>query len=191
MSGRDAPWVRWMPAKYLKHQFIWLVSMAQRSSWVWRGLISVRPTMMSLTSHSPLVWLPHSSGCFSSKSAWEAIRARESSVSWASTVWYAGHVPRYAFLLWLVMRGRIKTQDRLQRLWLYIVSRCALCCRAYEDLLHLFLGCSFSRKMASLVAATLQLDWRGSMGYRLLFCYPSPDQIWDFILGILQLRAYV
>ena len=107
--------------------------------------------------------MPHSSWVFSSKSTWDAVRIHGSPVSWAPVVWYGGYVPRYAFLLWLVLRGRIKTQDRLRMPGLYIVSRCALCCCAYEVLHHLFLGCSFSRAVVSLAAATLQLDFNGTI----------------------------
>ncbi|GJT77535.1 ribonuclease H-like domain-containing protein [Tanacetum coccineum] len=52
---------------------------------------------------------------FSVKKVWEAIRPRGEEVDWYRMVWFPHCVPRHAFLLWLVMRNSLKTQDRLKQ----------------------------------------------------------------------------
>ena len=49
---------------------------------------------------------------FSIQQTWETLRIRRPSSSWAKVVW-ANTIPRYAFILWLIIQQRFSTQDRL------------------------------------------------------------------------------
>ncbi|GJX76645.1 lupus La protein [Tanacetum coccineum] len=48
---------------------------------------------------------------FSVGNAWKDIRPRDVEVAWARMVWFAYCIPRHAFLLWLIMKRKLKTQD--------------------------------------------------------------------------------
>ncbi|GJT44410.1 reverse transcriptase domain-containing protein [Tanacetum coccineum] len=64
-------------------------------------------------------------------------------------VWFSHCVPRHAFLLWLVMRNSLKTQDRLKQ-WDVSINtdlnllRCSFCDLQADSREHLFFECSYS-----------------------------------------------
>ncbi|GJV00757.1 AMP-binding, conserved site-containing protein [Tanacetum coccineum] len=53
---------------------------------------------------------------FSLKTVWGSIRPRSNKVVWCHAVWFPECIPRHAFHLWLVIKRRLKTHDRL-RAW--------------------------------------------------------------------------
>ncbi|XP_021991415.1 uncharacterized protein LOC110888183 [Helianthus annuus] len=50
---------------------------------------------------------------FSSLEAWNNLRVRDNKVAWVNMVWYGQCIPRHSFHLWLVLKNKLKTQDRL------------------------------------------------------------------------------
>ncbi|KAF3488387.1 hypothetical protein F2Q69_00052658 [Brassica cretica] len=53
---------------------------------------------------------------FSSLKTWEQIREKEAMVPWSRAVWFTQGVPRYTFIVWLAVRNRLSTGDRM-RAW--------------------------------------------------------------------------
>ncbi|PWA85569.1 reverse transcriptase zinc-binding domain-containing protein [Artemisia annua] len=52
---------------------------------------------------------------FSIKHAWHAMRERGVEVDWSYLVWSTYSIPRHTTHLWLVMRKRLLTQDRMRQ----------------------------------------------------------------------------
>ncbi|XP_071697482.1 uncharacterized protein [Rutidosis leptorrhynchoides] len=50
---------------------------------------------------------------FSVNVVWETIRPRAPCVDWYSVVWFSNCIPKHAFVLWLLMGEKLKTQDKL------------------------------------------------------------------------------
>ncbi|XP_022040984.1 uncharacterized protein LOC110943550 [Helianthus annuus] len=50
---------------------------------------------------------------FSSARVWEAVRHHEAEVDWCRIVWFGQCIPRHAFLVWLIMRRKLLTQDKI------------------------------------------------------------------------------
>ncbi|GJT49854.1 retrovirus-related pol polyprotein from transposon TNT 1-94 [Tanacetum coccineum] len=50
---------------------------------------------------------------FSVSMVWSCIRPRGDKVSWFDVVWFSYCIPRHAVNLWLIMKQRLKTQDKL------------------------------------------------------------------------------
>ncbi|GKE35402.1 CASP-like protein 4A3, partial [Tanacetum coccineum] len=46
-------------------------------------------------------------------SVWFAIRPRDVKDDWFDVIWFPNRIPRHAFHLWLIMKERLKTQDRV------------------------------------------------------------------------------
>nr|GEX87379.1 zinc finger, CCHC-type [Tanacetum cinerariifolium]GEX99685.1 zinc finger, CCHC-type [Tanacetum cinerariifolium] len=69
------------------------------------------------TSRDIMYWRDSINGfsIYSVRRAWEALRPRGNEVNWYHNVWFPHCIPRYAFPLWLVMRNRLKTQDKLKQ----------------------------------------------------------------------------
>ena len=122
-----------------------------------------RPLLLRLLSHSPqqvgfkddsvdsLIWRPNQLGNFSTKSAWEAIRARSPAVHRSPLVWYKGAIPRLSLLVWMVILDRLPTKDRLSRMGLAQDLLCSLYNTEFETTLHLFFSCRYSQEVWHLI----------------------------------------
>ncbi|XP_021994822.1 uncharacterized protein LOC110891434 [Helianthus annuus] len=89
---------------------------------------------------------------YSSACVWDSIRARETEVEWGKVVWFSQCIPRHAFLMWLIMRRKLLTQDKILQ---WDLSRrknmnmmcCLLCFENNDSLEHLFFECKFSTQI--------------------------------------------
>ena len=88
-------------------------------------------------------WVPSPSGIYSSKSTWQAIRSRSPIVPWHSLVWFPKAIPKAGFILWLAIRGRLSTQDKLHLPLSNL--KCLLCGDCLENHDHLFFHCPISK----------------------------------------------
>ncbi|XP_013616901.1 PREDICTED: uncharacterized protein LOC106323300 [Brassica oleracea var. oleracea] len=80
---------------------------------------------------------------FSSKRTWEQIRNSHQACNWSKGIWFAHSTPKYSFFVWIVMRNRLQTGDKM-RLWnVGIDATCILCNEDEETCDHLFFGCRF------------------------------------------------
>ena len=55
-------------------------------------------------------------GKFNSKAAYEFFRPRKLPLTWPNLVWHSNIIPRYSFILWLGMKERLQTRDKLQEI---------------------------------------------------------------------------
>ncbi|XP_022030699.1 uncharacterized protein LOC110931622 [Helianthus annuus] len=86
---------------------------------------------------------------FSTARAWDSFRHREVEVEWCRIVWFSQCIPRHAFLMWLIMRRKLLTQDKILS---WDISRrknmnmmcCLLCYANHDSHNHLFFECKFS-----------------------------------------------
>ncbi|XP_021968848.1 uncharacterized protein LOC110863935 [Helianthus annuus] len=130
--------------------------------WRWpQAWYDTYPVLIGLTIirdnsqlHDRLVWkdLEGNERQFSSMEVWHAIRLRSNTVSWANMVWFSQCIPRHSFQLWLVIKNKLKTQDRL-KVWeagsetnLRLMC-CPLCQRDRDSRDHLFFACNFSSQV--------------------------------------------
>ncbi|XP_021996269.1 uncharacterized protein LOC110893470 [Helianthus annuus] len=100
---------------------------------------------------------------FSSSRVWDSIRHREDPVNWCGIVWFSQCIPRHAFLMWLIMKRKLLTQDKILS---WDISRrknmnmlcCLLCYANHDSHHHLFFECKFSAQVWSLVRAKGGMD---------------------------------
>ncbi|GKC35543.1 putative RNA-directed DNA polymerase, eukaryota, reverse transcriptase zinc-binding domain protein [Tanacetum coccineum] len=78
---------------------------------------------------------------------WECIRPRNTMVPWFNVVWFSKAIPRHAFLMWLVIKGKLKTQDKMVGWNTSLI--CPLCESQPDSHTHLFFECSFSDQVWS------------------------------------------
>nr|XP_043615900.1 uncharacterized protein LOC122587799 [Erigeron canadensis] len=83
---------------------------------------------------------------------WESIRTHGNTVTWVNLVWFSKCIPRHSFLLWLVMKRKLKTHDRIKP-WdvdgaynLNLVC-CSLCKTGPDSHIHLFFECPYSAQV--------------------------------------------
>ncbi|XP_022006783.1 uncharacterized protein LOC110905198 [Helianthus annuus] len=100
---------------------------------------------------------------FSSKEVWNNIRSRGATVSWFNMIWFSQCIPRHSFHLWLVIRNKLKTQDRLMT-WeagseTNLRLMCCPICRYDRDSRdHLFFQCSFASQVWNNVKTMVSLE---------------------------------
>ncbi|KAL0856009.1 hypothetical protein Bca101_061162 [Brassica carinata] len=82
---------------------------------------------------------------FSTRKTWDQIRNVRSVCTWYKGVWFPQSTPKYAFTMWVAIKGRLQTMDRMQKWNSSINTTCVLCNDAPESCAHLCFGCRYSR----------------------------------------------
>nr|XP_043619765.1 uncharacterized protein LOC122591569 [Erigeron canadensis] len=106
---------------------------------------------------------------FSVSQVWEAIRPNDGTVNWYHVVWFKQCIPKHAFLIWLVVKKKLKTQDMLRYWEMNGPASCAFCDAQLDSHSHLFFECDFSAQI-----------WKG-MCDRVDLAFYSDD--WDIVLA--------
>ena len=122
----------------------------------------------NLSRRDNIRWTPSSTGAFSVKSSWIAIRFHRPQVHWHKLVWYPQNIPRASFILWLAIRQRLGTQDRLPNI---SNPSCLFCGTQMDNHDHLFLLVQYLGKFGLIYYPNAKLI--GS-----LFHGPTPFTIW-------------
>ena len=79
---------------------------------------------------------------FSAVKTWEQIRDRRENVDSCDIIWFTQVVPRFSFIVWLVIKNRLSTGDRMRNWGLQ--QECLLCGEKNEIRDHLFFACPYS-----------------------------------------------
>ncbi|XP_021985819.1 uncharacterized protein LOC110882016 [Helianthus annuus] len=100
---------------------------------------------------------------FSTSCVWNTIRYKETEVEWSAIVWFNQCIPRHAFLMWLIMRGKLLTQDKilswdLSRRKNMNMMCCLLCYANHDSHSHLFFECNYSAKVWDMVKRKVGMD---------------------------------
>ncbi|KAK4391459.1 putative ribonuclease H protein [Sesamum angolense] len=85
-----------------------------------------------------IVWTESSTGDFSTKSAWEAIRQASPRRQLLADVWHRSLRPTISVFLWRLFQDRIPVDARMQQKGFSFPSKCQ-CCEAEETVSHLFI----------------------------------------------------
>ncbi|XP_071704336.1 uncharacterized protein [Rutidosis leptorrhynchoides] len=121
---------------------------------------------------------------FSIKQTWEDLREDSPKVDWNHVVWYSQAIPKHSFILWLAIKGRLLTQDRILK-WNptgnYICDLCRCCLDSHE---HLFFQCMYAKKVWGSMKVLLMLrslnDNFGDI-INMLKSSPYKRNIWSII----------
>ncbi|KAJ7009375.1 hypothetical protein NC653_000139 [Populus alba x Populus x berolinensis] len=105
------------------------------------------------------IWRGHPSGQFNINTAWELIRESRPSNTFYHLIWFPGHVPRHAFILWIASLERLSTMDRLQSFRIIHAATCILCGAQEETHEHLFFQCPYSASVWREIARKSSITW--------------------------------
>ena len=92
-----------------------------------------------------VLWVPSASNTFSTASCWQSLRQTRNLVPWHKIVWFSASIPKASFILWLAIKGKLKTQDRLIQSSSQL--SCLLCGSQMETHNHLFFSCSYTQEI--------------------------------------------
>ncbi|KAI9156675.1 hypothetical protein LWI28_010401 [Acer negundo] len=150
-------------------------------SWRWPvamsiDLVEIRSRMPTYNPNSNLEdsiwWLPSSNGIYSASSALASFKAPHPLVPWFKLVWFPQNIPRMSFILWMAVRGRLSTRDRIHKYDPRAVTTCVLCNSHLESHAHLFFECSFSRAIWTQLLNYCGSPWNG-LGWNAFIAWAS------------------
>jgi hypothetical protein len=84
---------------------------------------------------------------FSNHCAWNSIRPVRDKVEWWKLVWHKYAIPRFSFILWIVIHDAFYTQNKLRCYGVIQTIQCHLWGGDREDVDHLFFGFPFSHRI--------------------------------------------
>lgn len=107
---------------------------------------------------------------FSTKQAWDVFRLHNVEVIWNKIVWFSQCNPRFAFVLWMAIKWRLQTQDRLMKWNSNQNMKCPLCDLVNDSHNHLFFECDFSKTiwdslMEKLEERNMPIIWENIIEY--------------------------
>nr|GEV42450.1 hypothetical protein [Tanacetum cinerariifolium] len=131
--------------------------MLDNGVWVWPAhYIAMFPKLRKIVvlnlsngTNDKVYWLDNQNDKkeFSTKQVWIDLRDNVEKVNWHHVVWYSQFQPRHAFLLWLAIKERLATQDRLANWNCQINDECPLCQKERDSHSHLFFKCEFANQI--------------------------------------------
>ncbi|GFY86576.1 hypothetical protein Acr_05g0002150 [Actinidia rufa] len=91
----------------------------------------------------------------SSKAAYEFFRPRKLPLTWPNLVWHSSIIPRHSFIMWLGLKERLQTKDKLHE---FIDDKvCPLCAATDESIDHLFFQCDIGKHVWFLIKQWLKI----------------------------------
>jgi hypothetical protein len=104
-----------------------------------------------------LVWMHSAFGQFSSRSCYRAFFMGFISFEPWKRLWKTWAPPKCKFFLWLAIRNKCWTADRLQMRGLQYPVCCPLCDQEQETVQHILCTCSFTRQFWHLILSSIGL----------------------------------
>ncbi|KAL0287980.1 UNVERIFIED_CONTAM: hypothetical protein Sradi_7112600 [Sesamum radiatum] len=154
----DTLWVQWVNGVYLKGGSVWDWQPKKGDSPLLQRLAQIRNRLVTEFGSSEALiqhmekWTD-GKGLVTSK-AYEYLRPKHARQPWQTDIWKGFIPPKYSFVLWLGLRARLATRDRLS--FLHEEEACSLCINRQESARHLFFECPFSDYVWSNIR-----DWVG------------------------------
>ncbi|GKD27971.1 hypothetical protein Tco_1234185, partial [Tanacetum coccineum] len=150
LSMKESLWVKWIHAYKLRGRNFWDYSLRGNMSWGWGKILQLRPIIpefikFKIVSSRDIFRV----GLDFSTKVWSSLCPRDLKVPWFAVVWYSYCIPRHALTLWMIVKQRLKTHDRIYS-WEASSSLLNLCplCDLQPDLHdHLFFECPFSQQI--------------------------------------------
>lgn len=104
-------------------------------------------------------------GCITSKMAvvWQSIRRTATPPPWCVAIWHPLSVKNCSIYLWLALRNRLLTKDRMIAFGMNVDANCALCRCHAESAEHLFFACPYTyllRRGCPLATSFSWNDWK-------------------------------
>jgi zinc-binding in reverse transcriptase len=109
-----------------------------------------------------VIWIRHSTGKFSSKSAYPFITGIPAVTTGAQHLWSIPAPPRVQIFIWLKTQNKILTFDNLIKRGWQMTNICYMCRSQEETVRHLFHECSFVIQFRSYI--------QGIMSFSMLMC---------------------
>nr|XP_016454026.1 PREDICTED: uncharacterized protein LOC107778314 [Nicotiana tabacum] len=100
-------------------------------------------------------WTLENSGSFSTKSTWQQLRTSRSETFIEKSLWHKRMPFNFSFLMMRLLKNKVSTNERIQRVGIMIPSRCSCCTRhQHETSSHLFGDSDIARQVWNYFSGT-------------------------------------
>lgn len=141
-------------------------SIIRNSLWVPHGsnhvlAIEMRQLLLNvrILSRDNLSWNDDTSQQVSISTIWDSIRRRTVSPPWLQILWHSLHIPKCSFILWLALKNRLLTFDRMLQFGMNVDPHCKFCTTSHESAQHLLLHCSYTQQIFINSPLPIGPDW--------------------------------
>ncbi|XP_057958496.1 uncharacterized protein LOC131151259 [Malania oleifera] len=144
-SKKDSVWTKWIHHMYLTDSSIWSISAAKNDSPLFKKLLTIRDQLVVNCGGIDAAVDMLSKWENRAKLSYEFWRAKGHKVPWTREVWYWGVLPKHSICLWLGLKVKLLTCDKLTNEG--IDRLCTFCNIDPESLDHLFFKCKFTTEV--------------------------------------------
>ncbi|GJY60643.1 RNA-directed DNA polymerase, eukaryota, reverse transcriptase zinc-binding domain protein [Tanacetum coccineum] len=133
-----------------------LIDILDGSGWKWPQdwlitypwLRNIKAPILSNTPNMP-VWVDNNGNDrkFSTNIVWKDVRGNSDKVCWYNLVWHSNYIPKHTFILWLVVKKKLSTQDWMAKWFPNKNFECSLCKKEPDSHDHLFFNCDYAQKV--------------------------------------------
>ncbi|KAK9677000.1 hypothetical protein RND81_11G115300 [Saponaria officinalis] len=152
----DHLWVRWVHAIYLKRTPWENYTPSCNTSWGWHKICWVKQ-LLAIEAGAC------AGTCYNIRDIYSKLVDEGTKVAWNPWVCTRLFFPKHRFIMWLIVQGRLLTQDRLVRMGIIHENCWFLCGMEEESHWHIFFTCVYSYDCARMVArwlgVTFSLYW--------------------------------
>ncbi|XP_071715051.1 uncharacterized protein [Rutidosis leptorrhynchoides] len=197
IEKKESLWYNWVNLVKLKGKSIWEIEDKQSDSWGWKQLLLLRDKVRNHVAEDidgSVKWITNKGNKvpYKTSQAWVDLTASTITVPWHHVVWFPQANPKHAFIMWLAVKERLTTHDKLMKWYPSKSFKCALCDKEEDSISHLFFECEFSKKVWSELKKLL--IFRGLPGnlqgiVNMLAGFPFRCQIWDVINSLTVAAA--
>nr|XP_043615898.1 uncharacterized protein LOC122587797 [Erigeron canadensis] len=132
-----------------------VVSVVENINWTFPSAwdLAISPPLLQDNTLDVLKWETNDGRLeeFSVALAWDELRPHAPLVAWYHVVWYPQCIPKHSFLLWLVIKRKLKTQDMLRHWDIHPSSSssllCPFCNFQPDSHSYLFFDCAYSLRV--------------------------------------------
>ena len=124
-----------------------LADVIENSRWIWPEHWSIKypiianlevPVLCDVPDKA--VWIDKHGNVkdYATNIVWKDVRIEGDCVKWKKLVWFSNCIPKHAFILWLAVKQKLCTQDKLQKWYPNKQFECNLCEKGLDSHNHLF-----------------------------------------------------
>ena len=156
----DTLWIQWLHHYYLGQQCIWESTAPRSASPMWKAIVATKDGLMVKFGNKELILEKFEAWRKGRllRNLYSDLRPRGNLVNWTKGVWEAWSLPKHTFILWLALKGKLKTKDRLS--FAAIDLTCTLCGEESESHRHLFFHCPWTYELWSSIRNWLGITRR-------------------------------
>ncbi|XP_019263451.1 PREDICTED: uncharacterized protein LOC109241191 [Nicotiana attenuata] len=137
---KDKLWVQWIHTYYGKGKAVNCIE-ANQASWLVKKILNAKHYMIEAGINLEEIL---EKKCLTINSIYKMLRKDHQKVQWRKLVCNNGGMPKWNFILYMALLGKLSTRDRLARWGVINETLCPMCKVEEESMEHLFFKCSFT-----------------------------------------------